>query len=153
MYDSHLHEFTIGKKRYTEYPEYKDDGLECGKYRLGNLIKQKNRTFVYLYDFGDGWEHDLILEENSFINLQQHSEIVCVDGDRACPPEDVGGVTGYFDFCTAISDPEHEEHEGYFEWIGKKFDIETFNIDNVNLELLKYQRWSRDRYQNWVVDE
>jgi hypothetical protein len=46
--DSHLHEFTIGKKRYTEYPESKEDGLECGRYRLGDLIKQKGRTFNYL---------------------------------------------------------------------------------------------------------
>ena len=52
--DSHLHEFTIGKKRYTEYPESKEDGLICGKYRLGDLIKQKGRAFTYLYDFGDG---------------------------------------------------------------------------------------------------
>ena len=51
--DSHLHEFTIGNKRYTEYPESKGDGLVCGRYRLGDLIKQKGRTFRYLYDFGD----------------------------------------------------------------------------------------------------
>jgi hypothetical protein len=51
--DSHMHEFTIGKKRYTEYPESKEDGLVCGRYRLGDLIKQKGRTFSYLYDFGD----------------------------------------------------------------------------------------------------
>ena len=54
--DSHLHEFTIGKKRYTEYPESKEDGMVCGSYRIGNLLKQKGRTFHYLYDFGDSWE-------------------------------------------------------------------------------------------------
>ncbi len=56
--DSCLHEFTIGNKRYTEYPESKEDGLVCGRYRLGDLITQKGRTLHYLYDFGDGWEHE-----------------------------------------------------------------------------------------------
>ena len=51
--DSHLHEFTIGNKRYTEYPESKEDGLVCGRYRLGDLIKQKGRIFHYLYDFNN----------------------------------------------------------------------------------------------------
>ena len=106
--DSHLYEFTIGKKRYTEYPEYKDDGLECGKYRLGDLIKQKNRTFGYLYDFGDDWVHDLTIEENRYFNPQLGSEIACVGGERACPPEDVGGTTGYYEFCTAIRGPVEE---------------------------------------------
>jgi hypothetical protein len=59
--DSHLHEFTIGNKRYTEYPQSKEDGLVCGRYRLGDLIKQKGRTFSYLYDFGDGWEHGSLI--------------------------------------------------------------------------------------------
>jgi hypothetical protein len=54
--DNHRHEFTIGNKHYTEYPESKEDGLPCGRYRLGDLIKQKGRTFRYMYDFGDSWE-------------------------------------------------------------------------------------------------
>lgn len=151
--DSHLHEFTIGKKRYTEYPEYKDDGLECGQYRLRDLIKQKNRTFGYLYDFGDGWVHDLILEESRYFNPRMGSEISCLDGERACPPEDVGGTFGYYEFCTAFSDPEHEEHEGFAEWIGGSYESETFDADEVNWELMKYLRWSRNRCQNWVGDE
>ncbi len=151
--DSHLHEFKIGKKRYTEYPQYEDDGLECGKYRLGDLIKQKNRIFDYMYDFGDDWQHELILEANRYFNPQENFEVTCVGGERACPPEDVGGTMGYFEFCEAISDPAHEEHEGYVEWLGRDFEIERFNIDEVNLELMKYQRWSRDRYQKWDESE
>ena len=57
--DSHLYQFTISRKHYTENPESKEDGLECGKYRLMDLIKQKGRTFSYLYDFGDSWEHEV----------------------------------------------------------------------------------------------
>jgi hypothetical protein len=147
--DSHLHEFTLGKKRYTEYPEYKDDGLECGRYRLGDLIKKKGRTFEYLYDFGDSWEHELTLEDNRYFNPETRSEIACLSGARACPPEDVGGVPGYYEFCKALEDPQHEEHESLMEWSGGNFDSKKFDADVVNWELMKYLRWSRDRYLNW----
>ncbi len=147
--DNHLHEFTIGKKRYTEYPESKEDGLVCGKYRLGDLIKQKGRTFRYLYDFGDSWEHELVLEESRYFNPELRTELACLKGERACPPEDVGGVPGYFEFCNVLKDPNHEEHKSYMEWSGGDFTSERFDSDSVNWELMKYLRWSRDRYQNW----
>jgi hypothetical protein len=152
--DSHLHEFTIGKKRYTEYPESKEDGFDCGRYRLGDLIKQKGRTFHYQYDFGDSWEHELVLEESRYFNPEMETrmrmgmELVCLEGERACPPEDVGGEAGYFEFCKALKDPEHEEHESYMQWSGGNYDGEKFDVHAVNWELVKYLRWSRDRYQN-----
>ncbi len=147
--DSHLYEFTIGNKRYTEYPESKEDGLVCGRYRIGDLIKQKGRTFRYLYDFGDSWEHELVLEESRYFNPDLRTELACLDGERSCPPEDVGGVPGYFEFCNALKDPSHEEHESYMEWSGGDFDSEWFDPESINWELMKYLRWSRDRYQNW----
>jgi len=147
--DSHLHEFTIGNKRYTEYPESKEDGLACGRYRLGDLIKQKGRTFRYLYDFGDSWEHELVLEESRYFNPDLRTELVCLDGQRACPPEDVGGVPGYFEFLNALKDPNHEEHESYTEWSGGNFDSDRFDPESINWELMKYLRWSRDRHLNW----
>ena len=147
--DCHLHEFTIGKKRYTEYPESKEDGLECGKYRLENLMKQKGRIFSYLYDFGDSWRHELVLEDSRYDNQEFGTELACIEGERACPPEDVGGTSAYFEFCKALKDPNHEEHESYMQWSGGNFDSEEFNRGMVNWELMKYLRWSRDRYQDW----
>lgn len=147
--DSHLHEFTIGNKRYTEYPEYKDDGLECGRYRLVDLIKQKGRTFRYLYDFGDSWEHELVIEDSRYFDPELGTELTCLEGERACPPEDVGGVHGYFEFYNALKDPNHEEHQSYMEWSGGNFDSESFDAYIVNGELMKYLRWSRDRYRDW----
>lgn len=125
--DSHLHEFTIGKKRYTEYPESREDGLECGRYRLGDLIKKNGRSFIYLYDFGDSWEHELVLEDSRYLDPELHFPIVCLEGERACPPEDVGGVSRYEEFCKAMNDPRHEEHESYMEWIGGSYDPERFD--------------------------
>jgi len=146
--DSHLHEFIIGNKRYTEYPESKEDGLVGGRYRLGDLIKQKGRTFRYLYDFGDSWEHKLVLEENRWFNPELGTKIACLEGERACPPEDVGGAPGYFQFCKILKDPNHEGHESYMEWSGGDYDGERFDVHAVNGELMKYLCWSRDRYQN-----
>ena len=150
--DSHLHEFTIGEKRYTEYPESKEDGLRCGMYRFGDLIKQKGRTIRYLYDFGDYWEHELVLENNRYFNPKQRYELFCLEGERACPPEDVGGTDGYYDFCNALIDPNHEEHESYVMWSGDNFDSERFSVEFVNWELIKYFRWSRERLQVWIND-
>jgi len=147
--DSHLHEFTIGKKRYTEYPQEREDGLECGKYRFGNLVKQTNRKISYLYDFGDYWTHELILEESHYFNPEMHYKITCLDGARACPPEDVGGIPGYFEFCSALADLGHEDHERLKVWSGGHYNSETFDADKVNWELVNYLRWSRDRYRVW----
>ena len=147
--DSHLHEFTIVKKRYTEYPESKEDGLICGRYHLGNLIKQNGRSFHYLYDFGDSWEHELVLEESRYFNPELRAEIVCLEGMRACPPEDVGGVPGYFEFCDVIKDINHDEHNHYMQWSGGDFDSEKFDCNTVNRELMKYICWSRNRYEDW----
>ncbi len=117
--------------------------------RLADLVKQKGRTFHYLYDFGDGWEHELVLEESRYFNPELRTELACLDGQRACPPEDVGGVPGYFEFLNALKDPNHEEHESYTEWSGGNFDSERFDPELVDWELMKYLRWSRDRYQSW----
>jgi hypothetical protein len=148
--DTHLHEFTIGKKRYTEYPESKEDGLVCGRYRLGDLIKQKGRIFVYQYDFGDDWVHELTLEDSRYFNPELHLEVACLDGSRACPPEDSGGVPGYYEFCKALKDPTHEDHDSLVEWAGENYDSKRFDSDEVNWELMMYLRWSRDRYLQWT---
>ena len=112
---SHLHEFTIGNKRYTEYPESKEDGLVCGRYRLGGLIKQKGRTFRYLYDFGDGWIHDIELEK---ITDEDVKEAVCLAGKGTCPPEDCGGPWGYEELKEILSDPSNEQYKDMVEWLG-----------------------------------
>lgn len=147
--DTHLHEFIIGKKRYSEYTELKEDGLECGRYVFGNLVRRKGRTVRYRYDFGDGWEHELVLENNWYDNPKLRIEVACLAGERACPPEDVGGADGYYEFCKALKDPSHEEHETCMTWSGGDYDSERFDVDAVNWELMKYLRWSRDRYREW----
>jgi Plasmid pRiA4b ORF-3-like protein len=83
---------------------------------------------------GDGWEHEILLEK--VLGPKAGSRYpICTEGKRVCPPEDVGGSTGYANFLEAISDPSHEEHDEYVEWIGGEFDPEEFDVDLVNQRL------------------
>lgn len=153
--DSHLHTFNIGDKEYVERPE--DFGIEEGEYRLVDLIKQNGRTFDYVYDYGDDWKHEVLIE-NSKYDKPLLQSIVCLSGERACPPEDVGGTYGYADFCTALSDPKHKEHDNIKQWyIGLPFTSEEYNSKvfdpmSVNNVLLRYMRWSRFRLIDWEAD-
>jgi hypothetical protein len=96
-------------------------------------------SFVYEYDFGDGWEHEVRVEK--LLPPQQEGRFrpLCLTGKRACPPEDVGGSGGYEDFLEAIRDPKHENHDEMVEWIGGDWDPEAFDLEVVNDDL-KYVR-------------
>ena len=86
---------------------------------------------VYVYDFGDDWRHEVLLEK-----IIPASEIVktpiCIAGKRRCPPEDVGGVHGYQEFLEAIFDPTHEDHDQFIRWAGGHFQAEEFDLRAVN---------------------
>ncbi|NLN93986.1 MAG: plasmid pRiA4b ORF-3 family protein [Candidatus Hydrogenedens sp.] len=148
----HLYEFEISGKHYIESPEFEDEGLDVAKYRLMDLIKAKGRSFQYIYDFGDCWEHEIRVEDKRYIPVTQDATgqvlgrplVECLDGARACPPEDVGSVPGYYEFCEAIKNPKHKEHRAMKEWIsyvfpeGKGYDSEKFDMEAVNGALLQY---------------
>jgi hypothetical protein len=153
--DAHLHGFSIKGKMYIEHPESKEDGADESIFRLGDLINEKGRTFSYLYDFGDCWQHDITILDNNHVDAESQAIIECLEGAGACPPEDVGGVPGYYEFCQALEDPDHEEHENFktwyagFPWYDGVFDSDNYEIEKVNCELLKYLRWTRERAKPW----
>lgn len=148
--DYHLHQFTIGGKRYTEDPESPEDGKDDGRFRLGNLIKRKGLSFEYVYDFGDNWVHQMTLEETNHARGLRDEPVKILAGKRACPPEDVGGVGGYAEYYEAMKNKRHPRHREYIAWRGL-FDSEMVDIDEMNMELLKYLRWSRPRLTIWAV--
>jgi hypothetical protein len=82
--------------------------------------------FEYEYDFGDGWQHEICFEGRPSVEPRK-SPPLCMEGEGACPPEDVGGVWGYADFLEALADPNHPEHDGLREWAGGRFDPAKFN--------------------------
>ena len=134
--NSHLHSFTIGNRTYSnaamadgELDEM--EMLDEAKHTLVELLGAAVKTFVYDYDFGDSWRHRIDVETIAAPNPDWEYPL-CVAGERAAPPEDVGGVPGYEDFLAAISDPEDEEHDSYLTWVGGAFDPEGFDLNAIN---------------------
>lgn len=138
-WDAHLHQFAVGQTYYGEpHPDY-DGWLDMHderRFRLNQIAPGEKSKFIYEYDFGDSWEH-VILVEKVLPREPGVAYPVCIKGRRACPPEDVGGIWGYAFFLEAIQDPEHAEHDMYLQWIGGEFDPEAFDVDEVN-EALQY---------------
>lgn len=133
--DSHLHEFIIGKKRYASNEEFElfDDSSTLSEdFQLCDLVKRKGAKITYVYDFGDDWQHLLTLENSNYKKADSQADFVCLEGENACPPEDVGGPWGYDDFCEIIKDPSHEEHQDYLDWVGEDFNPKLFEIHYIN---------------------
>jgi len=134
-YDSHLHQFIVGQTYYG-VPSREDVSKvnDERKAHLNQILSSPGRRIVYEYDFGDGWEHEIVLEK--ILSPDPKTRYPrCLDGARACPPEDCGGIYGYADFLEAIRDPNHEEHEEMLEWIGGEFNPEEFDLEAVNQSL------------------
>lgn len=135
--DRHLHEFEIANKHYGIPDEEWDIGepkLDERRVRLKSFVEARVRRFTYTYDFGDHWEHQIVLED-LVAPRASGQRIVCTAGENACPPEDVGGEPGYPEFLAAISDPKHEQHTQMIEWIGYPFDPHAFDLNTVNQRL------------------
>lgn len=134
--DSHLHQFVKNKTFYTLRMKNDDfwdemNNVDYKNLKASDLLEFEKDKIVYEYDFGDSWEHDIILEKILPIENKILSPI-CTDGKMNCPPEDCGGVWGYANLVEILKNPDNEEYQSYMEWIGENFDPEYFNIDEVN---------------------
>lgn len=133
--DSHLHEFEIGKLRFG--PPGGDDwgngqkAIDDRRVRLEELNLRRGAKVNYLYDFGDDWEVEL----KTIKLIDALSAAECVEGERAGPPDDSGGVCRYAELVEAISNPMHPEHEELVDWIGPDWNPELFDIGAINREL------------------
>lgn len=133
---AHLHEFRVGSERYgaTEIIGAEHTVHDERDFSLADILKEPNDRLDYIYDFGDRWEHEILLEDI----IKQDDALdspVCIEGARACPPEDVGGLPGYELFLQAIADPNHPDHERMVAWGGADFDPEAFDLYVVNSRL------------------
>ncbi|MFQ5915131.1 MAG: plasmid pRiA4b ORF-3 family protein [Nitrospinota bacterium] len=133
--DYHLHQFAIGEEDFGEpSPDYLHEMKDDKTAKLNQVIPREKTKFMYEYDFGDGWEHEIFVEKILPAETGVHYP-VCLAGERACPPEDCGGIPGYEDFLKAIRNPKHEEHSAMLDWIGGRFDPEAFDLGEINREL------------------
>jgi len=149
--NSHLHMFMLGagprgqrqcaygrELRRFSVPEWGLDAEDERKVALCELCPEVKSTLGYIYDLGDEWEH---LVEVEVIHDAQPgvSYPLCLDGARAGPPEDCGGVGGYYEMLEALEDPKHDRHKEMVEWI-ESFDPEPFDRDEVNRLLARLRK-------------
>lgn len=132
----HLHQFVVRGEYYGPRPPHDLDlpmETEDEEAILISRVAAMGRKvrFIYEYDFGDNWRHEVVLERV----LAPEPKVRyprCIEGERASPPEDCGGPWGYADFLAAIRDPKHEDHHEMKAWIGGKFAPESFSAESVN---------------------
>jgi hypothetical protein len=138
--NSHLHHFKVGEQLYGD-PDLMQENFEEMEYedststKLSAILPRSGRRFAfeYEYDFGDGWRHEVLFE--GCLRAERGGRYpICVEGERACPPEDVGGTWGYEEFLEAMADPNHERHEEYMGWSGP-FDPEAFDAAKATKRL------------------
>jgi hypothetical protein len=134
--DYHLFEFQVGTQRYGipdadwDYHEVR----QARSVRLAALVARSIDRFSYLYDFGDHWEHAVVIEATEAADPKL-SYPRFVDGARRCPPEDVGSVSGFFEFLEAVIDPGHVEHQRMIRWYGRIFDPHDIGLTDIQQRL------------------
>ena len=122
--DSHLHQFVAGDVRYGVPHEDSWDEAELDE--AGARLKDLPAAFTYLYDFGDGWTHDVeVIGAGG-------PEPGCPSGHGSCPPEDCGGPPGYEELLRVLADPADEEHEQMRAWAG---DPHPFDQSATDLQV------------------
>jgi hypothetical protein len=131
--DSHLHAFDIDGEQYGDRTTTDDVGDER-RMTLNGLVKSGVSRFTYTYDFGDDWEHDVLIEK-VIPATDAKAFPACIAGKRACPPEDCGGPFGYEELLAVLADPANPNHAEQLEWLGGEFDPEAFSVEDTDAEL------------------
>jgi len=135
--NEHLYQFIINDRMYGDGElGTSSQRADSSEVTLGSLIKRPKTTFIYEYDLGDGWEHEVVVEK---IRPRSQFDIAhiphCLEGEQACPLEDCGGIFGYYDILDALKDPAHPQHAEMVEaWgeLGTDLDPEIFELKWVN---------------------
>ena len=140
--NSHLHTFTAGGVVYgAPNAEWETKVRNERRARLGGIASEPGEAFIYEYDLGDSWRHQVLVEE-VWAEAGEESP-VCLAGARACPPEDCGGVDGYYETLERLRDPDDEEHEATKTWIesmtGGPFDPDAFDLEAVDRAVRRFR--------------
>jgi hypothetical protein len=146
--NSHLHHFLTAGGRYSD-PRHNEDtgdgdnsaGDET-KIKLAQVAPVEGSQFVYEYDFGDSWNHEITVEKILPPDAAVSKVALYLDGARACPPEDCGGPPGYDNLLKILKNRKHPEHESMLEWLGRPFDAGAIDLAGTNACLRKL-KWPR----------
>ena len=161
--DSHLHAFRS--------PQLEKNGMEIGiptelfddfvddevkvvagwDVPIAKYFKEPGDLMTYKYDFGDGWEHEILLE-GILLKEKSRKYPYCLAGERACPPEDCGGCYGYYELLEVLDNPFHEEHEGMVEWLKNHYKTYyPYHADHFDLKKVKFEN-PKKRWEECFLD-
>lgn len=133
----HLYEFRVNNYRIGEPEEDFGDNskvIDAKKITLEEALSSEIETFSYEYDFGDSWRHEITVEK--IIPLDNKIDYpICLDGKMNCPPEDCGGVPGYYHLLEILADKNNPERNEMIEWLGEVYNPTYFNLEQINYNL------------------
>lgn len=137
--NSHLHEFNVNGVRIGQMlddfdADFGDGLIDDATVTLHSALTPAVSKFEYLYDFGDSWEHAVVVEKWLTADAAV-TYPVCTGGKLHAPPEDCGGIPGFYQLLTVVADKRHPEHEEMLEWLGDEYDPQAFNQQEVNRQL------------------
>ena len=149
-----MHEFSAGDRHFGKpNPEDRLMGMDPVEnertVRLFSVLARAGTKATYTYDMGDSWEHGIVLEKRLPVDAGT-AYPVCTGGERACPPEDCGGIPGFYDLLDALGDPTHEQHDELRDWVGDDYDPDVFSIEHANRELTPLRRRQRKPSSGWA---
>lgn len=142
--DGHMHEFRMGRRHFGRpNPEDRLMGIPPVEnertVRLSGVLGRVGAKAIYTYDLGDSWEHGLVLEKRLPADPNT-AYPVCTGGQLACPPEDCGGIEGFYDLLDTLGDPAHDRYDELRDWLGEDYDPDAFSVDDVNRMLTPLRR-------------
>jgi hypothetical protein len=141
----HMFEFNIEGYRIGEIDEEERNYgsgklLDANAVTLKDIITQKKDIINYEYDFGDGWQHQIKVDE--FLSVSKSIKYpICINGQMNCPPEDCGGIHAFYNSLDILKNKTHEEYKEMYQWFPKKYDSEKFDIEKVNRQLKKLDQY------------
>lgn len=141
--NSHLFMFKLGSMEFVHSPDWEEDAFRFQSAELASLgdfipkLFPKGSDFTYVYDFGDNWIHEILIEE-IVDSPKKALSAVCLDGSRACPPEDVGSIPGYYQLLESLQDPDSDGYIDDLAWLGYVYDPEVIDIDSANRFIVDY---------------
>ena len=145
--DSHLYEYEVGRDRFGEPDEDAPASLKpAADFTLGQVAPRVGAKFIYVYDFGDEWNHAIEVEAITPAQAGQRYP-VCVDGARSCPPEDFGGAFAYSAWLRAMESGKDIDLDALEEYPGFDFDPDKFSVDTATRHMRRVE--SNARYRTW----
>lgn len=143
----HLYDFHVNEQRFSLPDGDWDENVIPSKKIKLNILKEKQK-FDYTYDFGDCWEHQILVEK-IIPDEMGLPHPICIKGKLSCPPEDCGGIGGYYNLLNIKEDKNHPNYNDYIvNWLGEDFNPNNFNVDDINKELM--ERFMDRRTGYWV---